>query len=222
VVVLLFENGRRPNSVFEWLPNKRLREIYHGSYFDFGYLLDPFQVLAMSDFDDGAYRLRDIAPDRFFRSEYFNRYYQQTLIVDELGALERIDRERVAHLSIARCQGGQRYSKRARASFASLARVLMPVIILHCHALFDARNEQRPWSSKERLSDRIRPDRHVGRTRISQREAEIASMIVQGHSTTSIGLNLGISPQTVKVHRRNIYRKLEISSQAELLARFLS
>ena len=46
----------------------------------------------------------------------------------------------------------------------------------------------------------------------------MALLILRGHSTVSIALRLGISPQTVKVLRRQLYRKCAISSQAELFA----
>lgn len=53
---------------------------------------------------------------------------------------------------------------------------------------------------------------------LTRREAQLAALILQGHSNLSAALDLGISRETVKVHRRNIYRKLDISSQAELFA----
>ena len=56
---------------------------------------------------------------------------------------------------------------------------------------------------------------------LTAREREIAQLILIGHSSNSISLNLGISLPTVKTHRRNIYGKLQISSQAELFSLFL-
>ncbi|MCE7766928.1 LuxR family transcriptional regulator, partial [Pseudomonas putida] len=32
---------------------------------------------------------------------------------------------------------------------------------------------------------------------------------------------MGISPETVRMHRKNLYLKLEINSQSELFARFI-
>ena len=53
---------------------------------------------------------------------------------------------------------------------------------------------------------------------LTKRQAEVALLVLRGHSSTSIGLRLGISPQTVKVFRKQLYRKCNISSQAELFA----
>ncbi|MBL4873754.1 MAG: helix-turn-helix transcriptional regulator [Rhodobacteraceae bacterium] len=55
-----------------------------------------------------------------------------------------------------------------------------------------------------------------GKSKLTEREQLVVKMILTGHSSNSIGLNLGISLPTVKSHRRNIYTKLDISSQAEL------
>jgi DNA-binding CsgD family transcriptional regulator len=57
---------------------------------------------------------------------------------------------------------------------------------------------------------------------LSARERHVARLILQGHSSLSIGLHLGISLATVKTHRKNAYAKLNISTQSELLAAFLA
>ena len=56
---------------------------------------------------------------------------------------------------------------------------------------------------------------------LSQRQAQVALLILQGHSSVSIGLRLGVSAQTVKVFRRQIHARCGISSQAELFALLL-
>ena len=220
VIVLIFENRRRPKSVYQWIPDRRLHAYFEASYFEFGYFMDPFYELAIAGFDDGGFRLRDIAPDRFFRSAYYRRYFQETRMVDELGYLARMNDKHVAHLSLGRSEGSPRYRQREVALAKSLAPVLTPLMTEHCRhrlshgALAQSRRPQRPL--KERLFYTKLPDG----LRISAREAEVASLVIQGHSTVAIAMILEISPQTVKVHRRNVYRKLKISSQAELFALF--
>jgi DNA-binding CsgD family transcriptional regulator len=56
---------------------------------------------------------------------------------------------------------------------------------------------------------------------LTPREREVAEFTLKGHSAESAGQILGISPGTVRIHRRNIYSKLRINSQGELFSRFL-
>ena len=56
---------------------------------------------------------------------------------------------------------------------------------------------------------------------LTERETQVAVLLLAGHSTKSIAARLSISPETVKVHRRNLYEKLAVSSQAEIFALFM-
>lgn len=60
-----------------------------------------------------------------------------------------------------------------------------------------------------------------GSDTLTAREQEVVQLVLVGHSSNAISLKLGISLTTVKTHRRNIYTKLQISSQAELFNLFL-
>ncbi|MGH8464381.1 MAG: response regulator transcription factor, partial [Pseudomonas sp.] len=62
---------------------------------------------------------------------------------------------------------------------------------------------------------------NFGRGLLTERECEVVRLLLQGHSSQSIAQKLRISPATVKVHRKNLYEKLEIGSQSELLALFI-
>lgn len=73
---------------------------------------------------------------------------------------------------------------------------------------------QLPATQEDRFHD-------FGGDALTARERDVAQLILIGHSSGSISLNLGISLPTVKTHRRNIYSKLQISSQAELFSLFL-
>ncbi len=60
-----------------------------------------------------------------------------------------------------------------------------------------------------------------GSDTLTDREREVVQLILVGHNSNSIALKLSVSLSTVKTHRRNIYSKLQISSQAELFSLFL-
>jgi len=52
---------------------------------------------------------------------------------------------------------------------------------------------------------------------ISNRERDIIRLLVLNYSSKSIAIKLNISPNTVDTHRRNILKKLNISSTGELI-----
>jgi DNA-binding CsgD family transcriptional regulator len=56
-------------------------------------------------------------------------------------------------------------------------------------------------------------------TPLTQREAEVTAMVLKGHTSLSVGLVLGIATETVKMHRKRVYKKLQVGTQAELFAR---
>jgi DNA-binding CsgD family transcriptional regulator len=61
-----------------------------------------------------------------------------------------------------------------------------------------------------------------GTSRLSDREAEVARLILQGHSSKAIARILGNSPETVKFFRKRIHTKLGLASSAELFSLFLT
>ena len=51
---------------------------------------------------------------------------------------------------------------------------------------------------------------------LTAREREVLQLIAEGKNTKEVAWQLGISPRTVDVHRKNMMDKLSIDSVAEL------
>ena len=51
---------------------------------------------------------------------------------------------------------------------------------------------------------------------LSPREKEVASEIAAGQINKVIGARLGLAEQTIKIHRSNIFKKLDVRSPVEL------
>jgi DNA-binding CsgD family transcriptional regulator len=60
-----------------------------------------------------------------------------------------------------------------------------------------------------------------GKGLLTPREREVVEFTLKGHSAAAVGHIMGISPGTVRIHRRNIYSKLRIRSQGELFSGFI-
>jgi DNA-binding NarL/FixJ family response regulator len=52
--------------------------------------------------------------------------------------------------------------------------------------------------------------------KLSEREIEIVVAIAEGHTSKDIAQKLYISEHTVKTHRKNIFRKLNLNDAADL------
>ena len=173
------------------------------------YILDPFYDAVRNPPPGGMLIMRKLAPDRFAETEYYRRHYQATGIVDEIGFILKLPHAD-AVLSLSRIGGVPVFSRRDIARLERAAPVVRALCERHWHDRFS------PPDVEEKAAAAI------SHPLLSKRELEIVTLILKGHSTYSIAATLALSPNTVKVHRRQAYAKLTISSQAELFHLFLS
>ncbi|ADE40006.1 helix-turn-helix transcriptional regulator [Candidatus Puniceispirillum marinum] len=182
-------------------------------YLPFAYQLDPYFQLHAKGIASDVFRLDEVAPDKFQSSRYFREYYGNAKLEDELVFVNRIGDDISVHVCLGNdTANGRRFSARMIRDARALQPVVTALIEGHWHDL-SPKNEGIKMHGVREL--RVSFERTHG-IFLTPRQAEVALMILQGHSSTSIGLNLGISAQTVKVFRRQIYRRCDISSQAEL------
>lgn len=76
----------------------------------------------------------------------------------------------------------------------------------------------------KRFSIRFHHQKHeidLGKIPLSEREKDVANLLVQGFTYASIGKTLSISHSTVKTHCSHIYSKLKIENRAELSLFFI-
>ena len=221
IIILIYSKTSTPEILFQWIPSSKLEKEFMKLYVNHAYLFDPFYHKAMGSFSQKAYTLREISPDRFFQSEYYKIYIEKTGLIDELGCFSRISKDGVVHLSCSRQLGQKKYNKRIIYRFNELVPVLTPLLKRFATQRNKSTQIRQQPIEQTSLAAYIKnaPDIHL-----TDREAEISAYILRGHSSLSISLHTGISVGTVKVHRRNIYKKLNINSQSQLfhmLAQFL-
>jgi DNA-binding CsgD family transcriptional regulator len=183
------------------------------------YLLDPFFKACARRVDTGLYRLRDIAPDRFYQSEYYRSYYVQTGLSDEIGYTFYLPQGVAVVISLMRWGESSRFSAREFRLLKSVAPVVVSLAQRHWHGvpeLFDLET-----AADASYEERALIETMVGTLfakRITPRETQVVAQVLEGHSSDAIARDLGISVGTVRIHRRNIYAKLQISSQQELFS----
>jgi Response regulator containing a CheY-like receiver domain and an HTH DNA-binding domain len=75
-----------------------------------------------------------------------------------------------------------------------------------------------PESLQKQLNQKnLLRDQFVDRLKLTKREIEIIKSIATGSSSHQIATELNVSTHTIETHRKNIFRKLNISNVAELV-----
>lgn len=212
MLVLVYRDGGPAVELFRRDGDPQVFGRLHSTYLAGAFQLSPFYGLHLRRAEEGLYRLRDIAPDAFQRSRFYREYFGQTTIIDEVAFTVWLGEGLSLNLFLGRDgQSGRAFlpgdiaaCRRIQPIVAALARAHWPA-----PTFLPGTREDTPAV----LADAARRELNIS---LSPRQAEVALLILKGHSTLSIGLNLGLSPQTVKVFRRQLYQRCRISSQAEL------
>ena len=219
MIVVIYPQQGKPISLHAWLPNTKLHNHYQKHYLTQTYQLDPFYQVSTGKFKTGAYFLKDVAPDRFFQSEYYLSYYRGSTMVDELCLMAELKDGSAIHMSIGCDKALGKFNRAERQFLADIEAVLCSLLSQFGNHQLDQieQQEETPEPLEVRLQyySESLPDL----TPLTQREAQVAALVLKGHSSLSAGLVLDIALDTVKIHRKRVYKKLQVGTQAELFAR---
>lgn len=214
-------------------PKTGLPVILHNGFGSFGsdralenyvkgaYLLDAVYQACAAGVADGLYRMEELAPDAFFESDYFHAWEVHPCISMNSGSLSEevvflatIASGRVAY-SLMRANGSSRFDA---AEFSRLGGTA-PVVISAMRMNWDSALRDAGAATGFGAAEAAFGTFETGS--LTDREREIVRLMLQGHSALSTSAVLGIAEGTVKNHRKSVYAKLRISSQAELFNSFL-
>lgn len=218
-VIFGYRGTARPIDLFDDFP-KAKRDVFVTDYQAGPYLLDPFYLAAARSVTPGLYRLRDLAPDRFYQGEYYRSYYVRTGLAEEIAYFVDLPGSSTLVLSLMRTE--RTFSQREFQALQVVFPFVEAVVRRHWTSLGQQLGKAAGVPGRHRRSADPSEDLgSFGAGILTPREREVAAYTLKGHSAESAGLLLGISPGTVRIHRRNIYAKLQINSQGELFSRFL-
>lgn len=187
-----------------------LHEIYFNRYFSSAYLEDPLLAHVQGSTCSKIIQINpETCPLR--GSEYYLTYYKDLSLQDEVDFVLPMKNGDSLVLSI-----GRKASVTTREEMATLVNTsaLVRSILSRYHTSVTDTIDvgaAAPSSAVSKIDKLLTP-----------REREIVHLMVSGKGTKELARFLDISIQTVKVHRRNIYSKLGISTELQLCSMFLT
>lgn len=220
-VMFAYQGDARPLDLYDDFPAGK-RRIFVTEYQEGPYLLDPFFLACRRGVRPALYRLRDFAPDRFYQSEYFRSYYVRTGLSEEIACIVDLPGAVTAVVSLMRADRSPAFSAREFRDLEAAAPVIQAAARRHWAELHRQFSDGEAESERAGIQDHIEHAfRTFGRSVLTPRERDVVEYVLKGHSSEAIGRILGISPGTVRIHRKNIYAKLGINSQGELFSQFI-
>ncbi len=221
-VIFAYSGSARPLDLFDNFPAGK-RRVFVDDYQAGPYLLDPLFIARPEAWGPGPHRVADLAPDRFPQSQYFQSYYVQTGLSEEIAFFVPIQGETRIVVSLMRDAARlPPFALRERKRLSLVAPIVSAVSAQHWREIESRFSGGRPHPIAAAEPILESAFHRFGEGRLTGREAEIAELVLKGNSSEAIGKKLGIATGTVRIHRKNIYMKLGISSQGELFSRFVA
>lgn len=204
--------------------NDSVSERTLNAYVRGGYLLDPFYVACVNEHPGGLWRMSELAPDSFYASGFSISKDIHPCVssdygtsVEEVGFIIALRPQVAVVYSLMRNLSSGSFSEDDMQVLAAMAPVLASVLGQHCRLRYADYLRDAPAEGGV-LEDAFV---EILQGQLTETQRYIAKLLLQGHSNASIARQLNISDGTVKVHKHNIYQRLEISTNAELFRLFI-
>src|SRR5262249_41581434 len=150
---------------------------------------------------------RELAPDRFYQSQYYRSYYAKTGLAEEIGFFLAPSAEVTIVVSLMRDGHRTVFPAREINRLQMVTQVVIAAAERNCGKL-----EATPLAANGAGG---RPDGSglpssldlgklfdaFGRGSLTPREREVGALVLRGHSSEAIARQLKIAPGTVKIHR---------------------
>lgn len=221
-VIFAYQGESKPIDLYDNFPSSK-RRVFVSRYQEGPYLLDPFFLASANNVEDGLYRLKHLAADRFYQSEYFRSYYAQTSLAEEIGYFIGFQHESKVVISLMRLDSSSTFNAREFRQLAAIEPIVRAAATHRwsdVHTRFDPPQDTKVESSIQKTIEHA--FHTFGNSILTPRERDIVEYVLKGHSSEAIARILGITAGTVRIHRKNIYSKLRINSQGELFSLFIS
>lgn len=217
---LLLGVGLRPVYLYDNLHHQR--DLLFDRYLTSHFSQDPFMQALAAGLPAGVWTLAQVSRGRL-DPEYRHHFYQATGWQEEVGLILPVRDGLTLMLFLGRLD------KRSTLSPRELARLerLFPLVHSLCRQQWQQSQPLLAQSTAQPDSASIksaveRAMTSVGGDQLTRRERQVASLLLRGLNSEAIATELGIGSGTVKNHRKHLYGKLRLGSQAELFNLFLN
>ena len=219
VLIVLYSADQVPVFLFKDADHK-LRKKNVNEYVSGPYLLDPYFQLSFEYDHATLIHLEHIAEGDRYTGDYYDTWIRYAGIKDEVNYFVPVGSSKTIAVSLSRNLDNCFFSD---ADIEQL-QVILPLVAKILGVSWQ-KSEGALGSVDVELKKAVHDSllqamNNFGRSLLTEREHEIVQFLLRGYNIKTTAHKLGISPTTIKVHRKHIYQKLDISSHSELFSLF--
>lgn len=218
VMVILYPSKKLPLIEYNDLPPENRRSIAD-QYVNGAFLLDPFYIAARKGGLNGFFHLCDIVPEHFEKCEYNSSYFKYSGLSDECGYLVQFGegKEEFVIVSLGQIDTRRQFSQDDLDNLTATSPLVESLVKHHWDSSSD--ESENHFDMRKRLETALDS---FGTSFLTDRENQTVQMILHGYANKAIAEKLNISIETVKLHRKNAYAKLDLGTQGELFNLFIN
>jgi DNA-binding CsgD family transcriptional regulator len=217
-VIVGYRPGKHPIYLYDSLQHQR--ELLFQRYLLHAYQHDPFLVRLAERQEEGVFQIGQAQPVRKEDQRYLEDFYQQTGWRDELCLTLRLTESRWIVVYLGMLQDQARFSDGHRDTLMRYLDVFTALCRQHWG---QAPLHLSPLPLESNIGQQLRQSvASFGQTLLTEREQQVAALMVQGLDSQEIAEHLRIGHGTVKNHRKRIYAGLGVNSLSELFGLFLN
>jgi DNA-binding CsgD family transcriptional regulator len=216
--VWLYHQDLPPRVLYHEIPEAAIQSQID-SYLEGPFREDPFYQTSMDRPRSRIYRLSRITAGKLKQSDYYRDYYSDTGTVDEAIYLSKLRSGNVINISMMRLPRNGQFTEDEYERLYLLADPVAELLKSHSeHDDFAVTHLIQPGINHQiDLAFNT-----FGASLLSPREKDVLELMLRGYGTDVSGQRLNIALETVRRHRKSIYRKLDVSSQTDLFSLFIN
>lgn len=216
--VWLFHRELPPRILYHEIPDHAYATQVD-QYLEGPYSEDPFYRTSMEHPRSKLYRMARITLGKLQQSGYYRGYFGTTGMVDEAAYIAKLRGGSVVNLDMMRLPEHGEFTDEEYDTLYLLAEPVSELLKSH--------SEHNSFAITHLIQPGIDHQidlafRKFGESVLSPREKGVLELMLRGYGTSVSAQRLGIAVETVRRHRKSIYRKLDVSSQTDLFSLFIN
>lgn len=227
--VFCFSEGEAPSCLIADAmveETKQITRTLADEYIETAHLRDPtMREIKRAAGSSREPMIKKVSATEIRDNVYRARFYEEALVRQKIAIVSFVGR-RILYSNFYRNPEQRDFDQSDIDALVEIGPLLCRILAKHFDLTADAQPasvhpQELTKAFRDKLQEKVRVALLQEDCSLTPREAEVCAAIAIGYTTEAVGLNFGISMNTVATHRKRAYSKLQISSQNELFARYI-